>query len=310
MLEAWRGGTSSFEVLLVDNGLNQPPVATDHFRDALARVPPERRTPDPKAVADHLLFGAVPGAHTFVAAIGRLGHGEHYRWQNGRTERNIFDPLVARPRPDVSPLDGIDAGLQRAIGRLPVGHDCVTQLSGGIDSALLHTYLPAGTPTVSGAIDSPEFARECAYAEQASRLLGSQAPDIHGAGERLSELAGGRDPAGRPADTLSTAGLLQLDFQVSASRFVNGEFGDMPFGLKRPRPISTPSASASGCVCRHAGVVLLPQAKCRGAAAARAPAPDRDPYRRLAGLGATIRHLCQCRVGRADHRSGDDAAAH
>jgi asparagine synthetase B (glutamine-hydrolysing) len=232
ILEAWRGGTSSFEVLLVDNDLNQPPVATDHFRDALAHVPPKRRTLDPKAAADHLLFGAVPGAHTFVAAIGRLGHGEHYRWQNGRTERNIFDPLIARPRPDLSPLDGIDAGLMRAIGRLPVAHDCVTQLSGGIDSALLHTYLPAGTPTVSGAIDSPEFARECAYAEQASRLLGSK--------HRIF-MAPESDFLNLVVDAIRLSGLptrfpqpayYNLTFKFPASRFVNGEFGDMLFGLK------------------------------------------------------------------------------
>jgi asparagine synthetase B (glutamine-hydrolysing) len=99
----------------------------------------------------------VPGTHTYATAIRRLGHGEHLRWQGGQSERRLFDTLVARPRSDPPSLDDIDDGLRRALRRLSATEGCANQLSGGVDSSLLQTYLPTGTPTVSGAIDSPSL---------------------------------------------------------------------------------------------------------------------------------------------------------
>ncbi len=236
VLAAWRGATSNFDVYIVDNGPGQPPTVTDHLRDALALLPSERRLLDPQAVADHLLFGTVPGTRTYVQTIGRLGHGEHLRWQSGRVERRHFDPLIARPRKDRLSLDDIDAALARAIGRLPVADDCVNQLSGGIDSSLLHTYLPPGTPAVSGAVDSPEFARERGYAEQASRLLGTKHQTFWASeGEYLKLLIDMIRRSGQPT-RMPQSVAFQLTFQSAPTRFVNGEFADALFGLKPSRP--------------------------------------------------------------------------
>ncbi|MGE0162232.1 MAG: asparagine synthase-related protein [Dongiaceae bacterium] len=231
-LDAWRGATSNYEVYLADNGLGRPPSVADAFRDALASVASGRRSLDPAAAADHLLFGTVPGPRTLVAAVGRLGHGEHYRWHAGRAERRIFDSLVARPRPDQAPIDGIDAGLARAIRRLPLADGCATLLSGGIDSSLLHTYLPPGTPTVSSAVDSPEFARERTYAEQASRLLGTvhqvfTAPED----DFLRLLVDAIRLSGLPARHPQPV-LYNLAYRFPAPCFITGEFGDQLFGLK------------------------------------------------------------------------------
>jgi hypothetical protein len=227
-IEAWRGVTSNFEAYLVDIGPDQPPSIADHFRDALALVSPARRTLDPKAVADHLLFGTTPGTHTYATAIRRLGHGEHFRWRDGRAEARLFDSLVARPSEDPPSLDDVDAGLSRALRR----EACVNQLSGGVDSSLLHTYLRAGTPTVSGAIDSPEFARERTYAEEASRLLGTKHEVVAAAeGEYQKMLIDVIRLSGLPIHMPQTA-VYQLSFQYPAACFVNGQFADALFGLR------------------------------------------------------------------------------
>jgi hypothetical protein len=83
IVEAWRGATSNFEAYIVENGPDRPPSVADHFRDAVALVSLARRTLDRTALADHLLFANVPCARTYLTKIGRLGHGERYKWQSG-----------------------------------------------------------------------------------------------------------------------------------------------------------------------------------------------------------------------------------
>jgi asparagine synthetase B (glutamine-hydrolysing) len=231
-LQAWRGATSAFDVYLADAEPGRPPVIADHFRNALSAIPQSQRVLEPDAVADHLLFGTVPGTRTYVPAIGRVGHGECVRWMSGCTERRHFDPLIARPQEGRPSLDAIDTALIRAIRRLPVTENCVTQLSGGIDSSLLHTYLPSATPTVSGSIDSPEFGRERSYAEQASRLLGTR-HEVFLAHERkfLTMLVDLIQLAGQPI-RMPQPVIFQLTFQFAAASFVNGEYADVLFGLK------------------------------------------------------------------------------
>jgi hypothetical protein len=230
-LDAWRSATSYFEAYVVDVTPTRPPAIADHYCDALALIPAAQRQIDPHAVGDHLLFRAVSGTHTYVTAIGRLGHGEHLRWQNGRTARRIFDPLVARPQADREPIDLVDAGLSKAIGRLPVTQGCVNQLSGGIDSSLLQTYLPAGTPTVSGTIDSPEFAVDRAYAESASRLLGTNHKFVP-VEERdyLSLIVDVIRRCGVPPRMPQTA-VYYPCFQLPAASFMNGQGAGAVFGL-------------------------------------------------------------------------------
>lgn len=232
VIEAWRGATSNFDIYLADAGPVEPPIVADHFRDALAFISPTQRTLDQQAVADHLLFGTVPGARTYVGAVGRVGHGEYCRWQGGRTERRIFDPIVARPGPDAPSLDAIEAALEQVVGRLSVADDCVNQLSGGVDSSLVQTFLPALTPTVSGAIDSPEFARERGYADRASQLLGARHQSITGReDEFLRMLVETTRRLGQPVRMPQTV-VFQQCFQHPASRLVIGLFGDALFGLK------------------------------------------------------------------------------
>jgi asparagine synthase (glutamine-hydrolysing) len=232
-IEAWRGATSNFEAYIADNGRpDQPPVISDQFRDALALVPMAKRMLDPKAIADHLLFAAVPGTHTYVTAIGRLGYGESYRWQNGRAEHRLFDPLVAQPQNDQPPLDAIDAALAQATERLATPEHCANQLSGGIDSSLLQTYLPATAPTVSGAIDSPEFVRERDYAEQASRLFDSQ-HRVYSVreGDYLSLLVDVIRCGGMPV-RMPHSVVHQLCYELPVKGFINAQFADALFGLK------------------------------------------------------------------------------
>jgi asparagine synthetase B (glutamine-hydrolysing) len=231
-VEVWRGATSNFEAYLIDNGPARPPAVADHFRDALAAVPPTRRTLDAKATADHLLFANVPCARTYVTEIGRLGHGEYFRWQTDRVERRLFDTLVAEPEPDQRPLALVDAALRRALSRLPIAESLANQLSGGIDSSLVQTYLPAGTPSVSGAIDIPGFAEERNYAERTSKLLGTSHHAIM-ASERdyLKILVDATRLCGLPIRRPLSA-VLNLSFRFPAASFVNGQYGDSLFGRK------------------------------------------------------------------------------
>jgi hypothetical protein len=231
-LEAWRGATSNFEAYAVQAEDGRPPMVADHFRNALTCLPPARRTLDSNAIADHLLFGTAPGTHTYLTAIHRLGHGEYFRWQGGQSERRLFDLLVAQPPAGPPSLDDIDAGLSRALGRLQLAEGCVNQLSGGVDSSLLQTYLPAGTPTVSGTIDSPEFERERSYAEQASGLLATK-HQILTTYEReyQSALVGAIRSCGLPIHMPQTV-VYQSTFHHPGNCFVNGQFADALFGLR------------------------------------------------------------------------------
>jgi asparagine synthetase B (glutamine-hydrolysing) len=220
----------------------------------------------PDAIADHLLFGTVPGTRTYVSAIQRVGHGECVRWSGGLTERRHFDPLTARPIEGRPSLDALDAALAHAICRLPVVKNCVNQLSGGIDSSLLHTYLPSTTPTVSGSIDSPEFDRERRYAERASQLLGTR-HEIFAAPESsfLTLLVELIRLVGQPT-RMPQSVIFQLTFQSPAARFVNGEYADTLFGLKPSLPYANAfNQQALLNIADWLGLRrLLPQSKAKG----------------------------------------------
>jgi hypothetical protein len=53
-------------------------VVTDQFRNALSRLDTADRTVPDTAVVDHILYRATP-VGTYVAEVGRLGHGESLR---------------------------------------------------------------------------------------------------------------------------------------------------------------------------------------------------------------------------------------
>jgi peptidyl-tRNA hydrolase len=123
----------------------------------------------------------------------------------------------ARPQPEEAALDLIDAGLRRAVERLPVSKSCANQLSGGIDSSLVQTYLPAGTASVSGAIDIPGFAQERTYA------LIKPAARMNATGPLLLEI--GRRMGFGPADCILVHDDLDIPIRSVRVRTRSGDGG-------------------------------------------------------------------------------------
>lgn len=171
-VRAHRGVTSGYDVFFLRTPTGEV-VVTDCFRDALAHLPAAERTVTRGIVADHLLYRTTPEG-TYVAEVDRLGHGETLRWDPpAAPEREVTESLSAPRRLDAEGgVRALDAALDRVTSYAST-EGLVTMLSGGVDSTLLHTYLPGGTPSASAAFETPEFEFEVEYAMRASSLLGT-----------------------------------------------------------------------------------------------------------------------------------------
>lgn len=233
-VHAYRGVTSSHEVFFHETPAGDA-VVTDHFRNSLAHLPPDARSVPKQAVVDHLLYRARPQG-TYVEEISRLGHGERLDWSIGASPTTECVAQLTSPQPIETTeraVAAIDNALQSVIDPVADAGGVATMLSGGVDSTLLHTYLPSETPTVSAAFESPEFEFEVEYAETASDHLGTnhqivQAPET----EYLERLEQTMDAICLPPHHLQT---VHMDMCVRASphdRYVNGLFADSLFGVK------------------------------------------------------------------------------
>lgn len=173
-LHAYRSPAASRELYYL-TASDGTAVVTDHFRTALAELVAEDRTPSRRAIADHLLFRAPITPGSFVAEIRSLGQGEWLRWNDaGDRGAAVSDRL--RVEPNVRPsraVGAIDDALAATLATAGRGDRLVNLFSGGVDSTLLHTYLDGSTPALSAGIDSPEYAYEMEYAEDAAALLGA-----------------------------------------------------------------------------------------------------------------------------------------
>lgn len=150
-------------------------VVTDHFRTALAHLAVEDRTVPRRAVVDHLLFRAPVAPGSYVSAVRSLGQGEWLRWNGDSDEREVTLSDRLRSNEDLRPAqaaDAVDEALSDALATAD-RENTVNLFSGGVDSTLLHTYLGEAI-ALSGAVDSPEYAYEVEYAEEAAALLGTR----------------------------------------------------------------------------------------------------------------------------------------
>jgi asparagine synthetase B (glutamine-hydrolysing) len=230
-VQVWRGVTSNHDAYIVSHGPRVPPSVTDSFRDALALLQPSQRELDQDSIADHLLFTTVPGIRSLITSIERVGFGCHFQWTNEGGSQRIFDRFVARPREDGNPVDRVDIALQCVIETQCAGRACANQLSGGVDSTLLQTYLPAQTPSVRGEIDIPEYSPEREYSRRAQVLLGCHLHSFAVTEERFLEglcavIRRVGLPLHRPQTVVFNAG-----YQLDASVFLSGQCADSVFGL-------------------------------------------------------------------------------
>lgn len=234
-LTLWRGVTSSRDLYLVDRGAGQMPLVADHFRAALSAIPSAERALDQDGYADHLLIATTPGTRTLLTGVSRAGHGERISWRGGVPTRAIFDRLVATPSDAPPPLSSIGDALYSAMRDADVLSGAANQLSGGVDSSLLQSFLGSDAPTVHGAIDSPEFAMEIRYAADAAALFRTRPRSfVMKEGDYFDAVIGLTRAMGQPLKMPQTAvysGVADAD----APRLITGQFADCLFGLKPMR---------------------------------------------------------------------------
>lgn len=155
---------------------------TDHFRNAVAQVPVADRGPGPLALTEHYLFGATHGDRTYSHQVDRVTHAEMVTVDigTGSISREMVDYLS----PPATRLERGDAinQLDRAMRiATDVGGEIDRKallFSGGVDSALLQTYMSPETTAVTWVPDTPEFAGETAYARAAAEQLGAAIVEV------------------------------------------------------------------------------------------------------------------------------------
>ncbi|WP_101295292.1 asparagine synthase-related protein [Halegenticoccus soli] len=248
-------------------------VLADHFRTALSRLSVEDRIVSPRAAADHLLFRAPIAPGSFVSGIRLLGQGEWLRWDGETDEREtaLSDRIRAaesiRPSRAVDAIDGALAGLLSSPGD---DERLVNLFSGGVDSTLTHTYLDDAT-ALSVGIDSPEYAYEIEYAEEAAELLGAHHRQLLlDEGDVLAHAETGIEALGSPSYAFPTVLVEQGLRRGEAGTYLMAVGADALFGMG-----GTKSARIASWL---EPALSLPGV---GVAAARAPERIRSPLRAL-----------------------------
>lgn len=241
-VRGWRSVTSGHELYLVRQS-ERSFVLTDSFRAACASLPVTAREVSKRAVADHLLFRTVPGPHTYLTGVSRLGHGEHLTLDvlEERPQISRFEQLEVALDAGASPavqLDTIEAALETALSCFGDDRQAANLLSGGVDSTLIHTFLPVAFPAVTVGIDAPEYAQELQYARRAGQLLNVNNERICVGEAVYADLlqATIRELA-LPPHHLQTV-LLDAAFQSPHAQFITGQLADSLFGLGGARTLS------------------------------------------------------------------------
>jgi asparagine synthetase B (glutamine-hydrolysing) len=166
-------GTHERFLVAVDSGW----YVTDHFRNAISRVPPADRHPGELGLAEHYLFRAIHEDRTYSVAVDRVTHGQVMTidLRTNQVSKSVVDRLF----PPVERLsrreavDRLDAALAEAT-RIEEGMGRAGVLfSGGVDSTVLLTYLHPHANPVTWVPDTPEFAEETERARSTARLIGA-----------------------------------------------------------------------------------------------------------------------------------------
>ena len=233
-LTVWRGLFSMSECYYAVRSDGSVWIS-DHFRNALAWIPPEERPPSDLAVTEHYLFRKPYGHTSYSAAIRRLGHAEVMALDLSTGDRHVrmFDridqPVVDRSEKEH--LDLLDAEFEAALAA--IGDDGTTgvMFSGGVDSTLLMAYLRDVAQPITFVPDTPEFLEETAYAREAARRLGitllempMEEASFVDMLERVTDVAA--IPIFDDAKPYIARTLLDSPF----SRFVPGQGADTSFG--------------------------------------------------------------------------------
>ena len=150
-------------------------VVTDHFRNMLAGIPRREREVGENAMLDHFLILYPLGESTLERNVRRVTPGE-IRFVDAVSGEEV-SRQAERLVPETAELgveeapEVLEAVLRAALAEQ--GPDDCTLFSGGVDSTLVHLLRPKGSPALTVTVDTPEFAFEVEYAQEAARLLGA-----------------------------------------------------------------------------------------------------------------------------------------
>jgi len=155
---------------------------SDHFRNAISQVAVTDRHPSPLALAEHYLFNTTHGDRSYSPKIGRVAHGQMVTIDS--TTGQLSNALVDRLTPPAEHVE-IEEAIDHLGRAMEIGADAgvaagrkALLFSGGVDSALLQTYMDPETTIVTWVPDTPEFASETEYARAAARQLGIEIVEV------------------------------------------------------------------------------------------------------------------------------------
>ncbi|MDJ0924121.1 MAG: asparagine synthase C-terminal domain-containing protein [Acidimicrobiia bacterium] len=174
-VQAWRGLLATAEVYYAIRPEGELWIS-DHFKNVIAKIPPQDRPPNELGLAKHYLFRKPYGNTSYSAAVTRLGHGEHLTVDptSGQVSTALFDridePVVPRPAAEYVSL--MDEALVQAMEAVPGDGSAAVMFSGGVDSSLMMSYLVGRAQPITFVPDTPEFGPETEYARNAARLIG------------------------------------------------------------------------------------------------------------------------------------------
>jgi asparagine synthetase B (glutamine-hydrolysing) len=156
-------------------------IASDNFRVMISMLEEPQLNED--VLTQHFIYREVYGVKTYVRDVYQLLGGELINWQQGRLDVDLARDYRSFSQPErVKPVnpETVEWFFQKLVDVVGVhlngNHRAsATMLSGGIDSSLIQAAINAQPnhdfPTFSYIIDSPGFAYEIKYAEDASRAL-------------------------------------------------------------------------------------------------------------------------------------------
>ncbi len=234
-LDVWRGILSQAE-LFYSIRPSGAVIASDHLRNVMARLPIADRFPTDRAVAEHHLIRRLAGPTTMSAAITHLGHAEHLSVDlgSGAVTSRVFDRFSAEVerRKPADYLDMIDAELAVSLPADDNSESTAVFFSGGVDSALLMSYLRGRADAVTFVPNSPEFAPETSDAREAAAMLGVKITEVPMAEtDFLEMLEDATEAAATPCFDDSEPYFNRLVHSQPHSTFIAGQGADSAFGM-------------------------------------------------------------------------------
>ncbi len=208
---------------------------SDHFRNAVSRVAVADRHPSPIGLVEHYLFSATHGDRSYSHKVDRVTHGEVVTIDlgTGSISRRIVDRLTPpAERPDrAAAIDQLDRAMAIATDAGPNAGRKALLFSGGVDSALLQTYMDPETTAVTWVPDTPEFAGETEYARAAARNLGVEIVEVPVREADFKEQLGkATETMGLPPMHISTPFSTAI-YEGPYDTFFTGEGADALFGV-------------------------------------------------------------------------------